>query len=342
MIRLPLSAWRLLLLALGLLAGTPALACDVVTPTSASAGSLSSPALQANATFVRTDGSFVCASGSLASLLGADYLKVTLASALVLTGTGGSVPATLAVDMDGAQVLTPGTTVTYQEGALLTLLQSGGMRAPLYVRAQSTGDLPAGTYSGTATIRWDWSFCAKSGVGLAGLCLLGKRETGSKPAQVTFTVTVLPKPAAVTITTTTTWSPLSQTANPKSVPGAKVRVAATITNPDVVPLDQDTLAVVVATPPAMRLALDGDGTAANGVVETRQGSPASGLTLSYAAPGSPADDVDFSADGGATWTYAPLAGDAVSQGAVTAVRFRPRGRMAAGSSFAMSLPYVVK
>ncbi|RZK93595.1 MAG: protein CsuE [Methylobacterium sp.] len=322
---------------------TPAMAaCDVTTPTSVSVGSQSSAGLQTNATYVRTDGSFSCTSSAMLTLLNGDYLRATLASGtgLTLTGPGGTVPITLAADAAGTKPLTPGTTVAYQDGALLTLLDNSNMRPAIFVRAQSTGDLPAGTYSGTFTVRWAWSFCTQAG--LAGLCALGKTDANAKNAQITITLTVTPKPAAVTIAYTTTWSPTSATSNPKAVPGAKVRIRTTISNPDTVALDANTLAVTLATPPTVRLALEGDGTATNASVDSAQGTKASGLTLTYASPGSTADDVDFSADGGATWTYVPVAGDAPSQAAVTTVRFRPRGVMTAGSSFVISLPYVVK
>lgn len=334
---------RWLLVGLGIGAATPAMAaCDVTTPTSVSAGSYSSAGLQANAAFVRTDGSFSCTNSALLTLLNGDYLRATLATGtvLTLTGPGGSVPVTLAADAAGTKPLTAGTTFSYQDAALLTLLDTSNMRPPIFVRAQSLADLPAGTYTGTFTVHWDWSFCTQ--VGALGLCAIGKTDRGGKDAVITVTLVVTPKPAAVAIGYTTTWSPTSNTSNPKAVPGSKVRIATTITNPDAVALDANTLAVTLATPPTVRLALEGDGTAANGSVESRQGAKASGLTLAYASPASTTDDIDFSADNGTTWTYVPVAGDAVSQSAVTTVRFRPKGTMAAGSSFAVSLPYVVK
>ncbi|SFP93268.1 hypothetical protein [Sphingomonas rubra] len=349
MIRPPFPAVgvaRWLLLVVGLGTASPAMAaCDVTTPTTVSAGSYSSAGLQAYTAAVRTDGSFGCTTASLLTLLNGDYLRATLAadSVLVLSGPGGTVPVALSADAAGARPLTPGATVAYQDGALLTLLDNSNMRPAIFVRARSTGDLPAGTYSGTVTVRWDWSFCTQLGVlGLLGGCAVGKTDRGSRDAVVTITLVVTPKPAAVTITTTTTWSPTSSTSNPKAVPGAKVRIAATITNPDAVALDADTVSVTLATPPTVRLALEGDGTLANGSVESRQGARASGLTLRYVSPASTTDDIDFSADNGATWTYVPVPGDAASQAAVTTVRFRPRGTMPAGSSFAISLPYVVR
>ena len=50
------------------------------------------------------------------------------------------------------------------------------------------------------------------------------------------------------------------------------------------------------------IALDGDGTGSGAVVQVTEGSPPSGATIAYASPASTADQIDFSSDGGATWT----------------------------------------
>lgn len=105
----------------------------------------------------------------------------------------------------------------------------------------------------------------------------------------------------------TTWNPTEGILNPKAIPRSKRRVSVTITNTDIVPLEAGVMEIVLPTPSRMAIALDGDGTGIGAAVQARQGSPASGLSLAYAAPGSSADDVDFSSDGGANWTYAPVA-----------------------------------
>ena len=336
-----LRRWAImLLLATGALAATPAAACDVATPPSASLGRYSATELKTNTAAVATDGSFICTHTALLTLLNTDFLKATLSADVVLTGPGGSVPVTLSIDPAGTRPFVAGKAAVYRDGALLTLLDNSLMRPIVYATARSATELTPGTYTGFATVRWDWQFCTQ--VGALGLCALGKTDAGSKPTRIDLTLVVTPKPATVTLGTTTTWSPTSNTYNPKAVPGAKVRIAATIANPDVVPLDADTVAVTLATPPTMRLALEGDGTAANRSVDSAQGTKASGLSLTYASPGSTADDVDFSADNGVTWTYVPVPGDATSQGAVTNLRFRPRGSMAAQSSFVVSLPFTVR
>src|SRR6478736_3671510 len=58
---------------------------------------------------------------------------------------------------------------------------------------------------------------------------------------------------------------------------------------------------------------------------------ASTLTMAYTSLSSTTDDVDFSSDGGASWGYVPVPDAAGYDAAVTNLRVRPRGRMAAWS-----------
>ena len=57
------------------------------------------------------------------------------------------------------------------------------------------------------------------------------------------------------------------------------------------------------------------------------GSPSSALTWTFTALNSLTDDVDFSNDGGTTWTYVPVPDANGYDAAVTDVRLRPKGTM---------------
>ena len=57
------------------------------------------------------------------------------------------------------------------------------------------------------------------------------------------------------------------------------------------------------------------------------GSPSSALTWTFTALNSTTDDVDFSNDGGVTWTYVPVPDANGYDGAVTTLRLRPKGTM---------------
>lgn len=321
-------------------------ACGVATPQAGNLGTDSGPALkQAVAPAVSVYSGFNCPTGSVLTLLGANFLKATVpgAAVLQLTGPGGAVATyTLFADAALTKPLTPGTATFYINGTLIDLLGlagGGAMNVPIYVKPASATVLAAGTYTGSFTVRWDYSFC--TGIAVGGLCV-GAVDAGTNVVgTVNLTLNVAANPVTMTIGSTTTWDPISTTNNPKSLPGSKRRTTITVTNPDIAVVDLNTLSLVLPTAAKTAVALDGDGTG-SAVVQMTQGSTASALTLSYVSAASQTDNVDFSSDGGTSWAYAPTAGDATTQAAVTNVRFRPQGSMAANSSFSVSIPYSVK
>jgi hypothetical protein len=324
-----------LILSLGL-AAAPAFACEVVTPSTARLGTLS-PAGVTTAGFIATTGSFTCANANVLALLADDYLRATLLTTGTLTltaPTGGSVGYSLSASSDGSAPLVANTSRSYFEGTTLSLLGSSRAVVPIYIKPVSASAPPAGIYKGSFQIRWSWKFC--DGIGTLGLCLLGRNDQDSKVASVDVTMTVA-RGAIVTVSQRTTWEASAATVNPKAIPGAKLRMTMQIENPNPFALDGDTLAFTLPTPARLQVALDGDGTASTAYVVTAEGSPASSLAVTYSGPASTADDVDFSSNNGGSWTYDPSA----TPRAVTNVRIRPRGTMAAGSKYIVSLPYAL-
>ncbi len=279
-------------------------------------------------------------------MLSGNFLKATIPAGAVLNLTSATtvdrIDFRVFADQAGANELKSGTETWYMNGTVLNLLNlfgNGAIDVPVYFKLTSTDLVAPGTYTGSFAIKWEWYFC--SGIGALGLCI-GTIDAGTRSATVNVSVTVEPKPLIVTLDAgTATWDPVNGTARPKAIPGGRRRVRVTITNPDILPLEANTLRITVPTPPNMTVALDGDGSGMGTLVQTTDGTPASGLTLTYAAMNSTSDNVDFSADAGATWTYSPT-GDAASQGAVSTVRFRPQGIMAAESSYTISMPYALK
>jgi hypothetical protein len=336
-----------MLVAVSAFGAAPASACDVAASSSTTIGTYSSPAVQAQAVpYLRASGGFSCASNSIVTLLSGNYLKATIAAGSVLkltsADTSDTVTVKVAADSAGTIQLTPGTQVTYMQNTTINvvgLLGSDWLDMPVYVKPTTAGPIAAGTYTGSFSVKWDWSFC--KGLSALGSCLFDNTDSGSKSGLVKLTLKVEPRTAVMTITSSTTWDPVRQTNSPKAIPGGKLRLAITVTNPDIVALDANSLNVALPTPATLAIALDGDGTGSGGVVQLSQGTTPSTLTLAYAAPDNAADDVDFFC-AGTGWSCAPTAGNAASQGAVTQVRFKPKGSMAPGSSFTVSLPYSVK
>jgi hypothetical protein len=249
--------------------GTAWAACGVAKTSSADVGTFSPAALYSTDTvpsampYVATTGSFGCANTTLLALMSNDSLVATVKAGTVLTLKSGTSTATylLAADQGGQYPLVPGTPRTLVNGTGLALLSNGRAAVPIYLKARSTTSLAPGVYTGSFEVKWDWSFCTLLGLdalGLVNICL--NRDSGSASGTVAVTMTVAEKGAIVSVSQRTTWEASASTNNPKAIPGSKLRIMMRIENPDIVPLDLNTLAVTLPTPAGLRIALDGDGT----------------------------------------------------------------------------------
>ena len=122
--------------------------------------------------------------------------------------------------------------------------------------------------------------------------------------------------------------PLNNTTNPKSIPGAVELYTLRITNQGSGTVDNNTLAIVDAIPANTALDVRDAGAAGSGPVVFVNGTPVSGLTYTYTALNSTTDGLEFSNDGGATWTYVPTPNADGYDPNVTHIRVRPQGAMA--------------
>ncbi|UYY59233.1 protein CsuE [Sphingomonas sp. S2-65] len=222
---------------------------------------------------------------------------------------------------------------------LLGLLGNSPSSIPLYIKPGSADLLLPGVYQGAFKVTWAWKFC--SGIWVGTSCTLGTRTEGTQSANIGFTVTVAAKPITVAINSVTTWDPVTQTLNPKAIIGAKQRMTIVVTNPDIVAADLNTVKIDIPVQTGTAVALDGDGATGGSAIKFAEGSPASTLAFSYVGAGDMGDDVDFYS-AGIGWAYVPTPGDLPSQAMVTKIRLKPRGKFAAGSSFSITLPYLVK
>jgi uncharacterized repeat protein (TIGR01451 family) len=135
--------------------------------------------------------------------------------------------------------------------------------------------------------------------------------------------------------------PKNGTSNAKAIPGATMTYTLTVANPGAGTVDTNSIVVIDATPANLQLFV-GDLTAGAGPLLFQNGSLPSGLTFSYVSLSSLTDDVDFSKDGGTTWTYVPTPNASGVDTAVTHLRIKPKGVMAGLSSFTLQLRYIVK
>ncbi len=149
--------------------------------------------------------------------------------------------------------------------------------------------------------------------------------------QVVCTITnTRQPPLAVAKTTYPIYDPVNVTTNPKFVPGGALQYVVTVTNPGAA-VTTNTLVITDPVPASLRMFVGNIGGTGKPVV-FYDGAPSSTLTFTFTSLSSTTDDVDFSNNGGVSWTYTPVPDGQNYDAAVTNVRIRPKGSMAAGSS----------
>ena len=122
--------------------------------------------------------------------------------------------------------------------------------------------------------------------------------------------------------------PVNGMTNPKAIPRAIVLYTVQVTNFGVGPADVDTVTISDPIPADLALrVVDYDGSNP-GPVAFVDGSPSSDLSYTFISLGSSADDVEFSNDGGSTWTYAPTDSGDGTDPAVTDIRVNLKGTFA--------------
>jgi len=141
----------------------------------------------------------------------------------------------------------------------------------------------------------------------------------------------------VMVKSATTFSdPVNGTTNPKSIPGAVKTYTITVTNQGGGASDANTIRLSDAIPSQGELVVTDFGGAGSGPVAFTQGSPTSGLTYTFTSLASNTDTLEFSNNGGTTWTYTPSANANGTDPAVTHFRVAPTGAFAANTGTAPS------
>lgn len=177
-----------------LLLAAPAQAanCTVTATTNANLGSQTSyTVIGGTVPTVTTTAGLDCP-GALLNLLSADYARATATSSngyTLRSAAGDAISYRLSADPSGSITFTQGGSVDYMNPQLLSLLGLGqsNLSTPLYVKLTASPNVPAGTYSDTVTINWQWSICR--GVGTLGACVLPETGSGTTILTVTMIVT---------------------------------------------------------------------------------------------------------------------------------------------------------
>jgi hypothetical protein len=154
----------------------------------------------------------------------------------------------------------------------------------------------------------------------------------------TFTNTYV-APLSIAKTSLAYSDPVNGLINPKLIPGGFANYSLTVTAPAGTAPTGNSVIVTDAIPANLSMFVS---TYAPGPGPVLFTPGASALTYGFTSLSSAADDLEFSNNGGASWTYAPVADVNGVDTNITHVRVRPKGAMAAGSSFTINLRARVK
>jgi len=157
-------------------------------------------------------------------------------------------------------------------------------------------------------------------------------EAASATIQVSAPLTIV-KSSAVYM------DPFNNMTNPKLIPGSYVYYTVTVANPGGAAVTSGSIIITDPTPAALSLYVMNLPSVSGPILF---GAGSSGATYTFTSLASTTDDLEFSNNGGTTWTYVPTANVAGVDPAVTHMRIRPKGNMAAGSSFTLNFGYLVK
>jgi hypothetical protein len=118
--------------------------------------------------------------------------------------------------------------------------------------------------------------------------------------------------------------PVNGTTNPKFIPGAIAQYSIIAINSGG-PADNNSTLIADPVPANTALYVNDIGGVGSGPLLFTQGSSSSTLAYTFTSLNSPTDNLDFSNDGGATWTYSPTAAANGCDSAVTNIRVKPQG-----------------
>ncbi|HKC49597.1 MAG TPA: choice-of-anchor X domain-containing protein [Myxococcota bacterium] len=130
--------------------------------------------------------------------------------------------------------------------------------------------------------------------------------------------------------------PVNGVTNPKSIPGAVKQYTVVATNQGLGASDANTVRLSDPIPAQAELVVTDLGGPGSGPVLFTQGVPTSGLTYAFTSLASAADSLEFSNNGGATWSYTPTPNGNGTDPAVTNIRVSPTGAFAARVGLAPS------
>jgi hypothetical protein len=197
-----------------------------------------------------------------------------------------------------------------------------------------------GVAQGTdTTTRFSFSVPTPGGIGVGSQLTATARLAGNT-SEFSGLVTVTGLPSYTVVKTSTAISDPASCTTPGdsascSPPGSQKRIPGAIVEYQVITsnaggaADADSIVVTDPIPANAALRVVDVNGAGSGPVGFLDGASASGLSYTFTSLASATDDVAFSSDGGATWSYVPTPGSNGCDPAVTNLRVNPKGTFAA-------------
>jgi hypothetical protein len=208
---------------------------------------------------------------------------------------------------------------TLTEGSVADLDATTGTYGPANINGVAQGT--------DNTNRFSFRITVPAGVAI-GTRLTGTSTISGETSEFSGNVVVTGGPALrVTKTVAPVSDPINGATNPKSIPGSVQLYNVRVTNQGSGPVDNDAVLIVDPVPANTQMFVGNLGAPGSGPIAFVNGSPSSALTFTFTALNSLTDDVDFSNDSGATWTYVPVPDANGYDAAVTTLRLRPKGTM---------------
>lgn len=255
---------------------------------------------------------------------GVSTLTITLAN----SNTGPAITGAAFTDIYPAQIVNSASAAgaTTCAGGTVTAA-NGGPSVAL-----SGGTIPAG---GSCTVTVNITSSA-TGAHVNNIPAGGVTTTnaGSNTSGATDTLTVI-VPLTITKSSQAFSDPFNNTTNPKRIPGSFTNYTLNVQNPSSIAVDNNTIVITDSIPPNTDLFVGDLGAPGSGPVAFTNGVPPSGLTYSYSGLVSPIDDVSFSNDNGATYTYTPTPNANGVDPAVTHIRINPKGVFNPNTNFSV-------
>jgi hypothetical protein len=224
---------------------------------------------------------------------------------------------------------------------LFTATEGSGADADATSSSYGPGAINGVAQGSDTTNRFSFTVATPGGVS-AGVRLTATARLGGNTSEFSGNVVVAGAPSYTLTKVSSAISDPVNCATPGSsascsplgsqrrIPGAIVEYLVMVSNAGGL-ADADSVRVGDPIPASTALRVVDITGAGSGPLEFANGVTSSGLTYTFTALGAPADDLEFSNDGGTTWTYTPVADGAGCDTNVTHIRVNPKGTFAADS-----------